>query len=115
MPGKEKETRNFALRDAKGNETSVFTGKSPRQAALKAASRGHKDIRLREHGTKKVHVFVGERVQVERPTRAPASMGNKIWKPDVRKVGTKRRACSSNLMSRVRRIIYRLITIIHHG
>jgi len=42
----EKEMRNFALRDEKGNETGVFTGKSPRQAALKAANRGHTDIKL---------------------------------------------------------------------
>jgi len=30
----EKEIRNFAMRDEKGNEISVFTGKAPRQAAL---------------------------------------------------------------------------------
>ena len=30
----EKEMRNFALRDGNGNEIGVFTGKSPRQAAL---------------------------------------------------------------------------------
>lgn len=36
----EKEARNFALRDKDGNEIAVFTGKSPRQAALKAANRG---------------------------------------------------------------------------
>jgi len=34
----EKEMRNFALRDAQGDEIGVFTGKSPRQAALKAAN-----------------------------------------------------------------------------
>ncbi len=44
----EKESRNFALRDEKGNEIGVFTGKSPRQAALKAANRGYMDIKLRE-------------------------------------------------------------------
>jgi hypothetical protein len=61
------EMRNFALRDAEGNEIGVFTGKSPRQAALKAANRGYTDIKLRERGTKKVHVFTGERVQVDKP------------------------------------------------
>ena len=50
----EKEMRNFALRDGNGNEIGVFTGKSPRQAALKAANRGHTDIKLRERGTKKL-------------------------------------------------------------
>ena len=63
----EKEMRNFALRDEKGNEIGVFTGKSPRQAALKAANRGHTDIRLRERGTKKVHVFTGERCRWTSP------------------------------------------------
>lgn len=42
-----KETRNFALLDKDGNEIGVFTGKQPRQAALKAANRGHTEIRLR--------------------------------------------------------------------
>jgi len=84
----EKEMRNFALRDENGNEISVFTGKAPRQAALKAANRGHTDIKLRERGTKKVHIFTGERVQVDKPKSAPAWMPDKIWKPMVKKVGT---------------------------
>jgi len=81
------ETRNFALRDDKGNEIGVFTGKQPRQAALKAANRGITDIRLRERGTKKVHIFEGMRVQVVKPKGAPAWMPDKIWKPKVKKVG----------------------------
>jgi hypothetical protein len=76
----EKETRNFALRDKEGNEIGVFSGKSPRQAALKAANRGHT-------GTKKVHLFQGERVQVPKPKGAPDWMPDKIWKPKVKKVG----------------------------
>ena len=84
----ENDKRNFALRDAKGNEESVFTGKSPRQAALKAANRGVTDIRLRERGTKKVHIFTGERKQVNKPAGAPAWMPAKIWKPFVKKIGT---------------------------
>ncbi len=83
-------TRNFVLRDAQGNENGVFTGKSPRQAALKAANRGYTDIRLRERGTKMVHVFVGERVQVDKPAGAPAWLPDKIWKPKVKKVGIER-------------------------
>lgn len=78
--------RNFALRDKDGNEIGIFTGKAPRQAALKAANRGHTDIKLRERGTKKVHVFTGERVQVKKPKNAPAWMPDKIWKPKVKKV-----------------------------
>jgi hypothetical protein len=81
------EKRNFALRDADGNESSVFTGRSPRQAALKAANRGHTEIRLREHGTRKLHIFKGERSRVKKPKRAPKWMPDKIWKPDVKKIG----------------------------
>ena len=86
----EKEARNFALRDATGNEEGVFTGRSPRQAALKAANRGVTDIRLRERGTKKVHIFTGKRKQVKKPANAPAWMPAKIWKPFVKKVGTEK-------------------------
>jgi hypothetical protein len=84
------EKRNFALRDAKGNEIGVFAGKQPRQAALKAANRGVKDIRLRERGTKKVHIFTGERKQVKKPANAPAWMPAKIWKPVVKKVSVEK-------------------------
>ena len=86
----EKEMRNFALRDENGNEIEVFTGKAPRQAALKAANRGHTDIRLRERGTKKVHIFAGERIQVAKPKGAPAWMPDKIWKPKVKKMGVEK-------------------------
>jgi len=65
----EKETR-FALRDKDGNEIGIFTGKAPRQAALKAANRCYTDITLREHETKKVHIFTGERKQVKKPKGA---------------------------------------------
>ena len=65
------EKKNFALRDKEGNEIGVFSGKQPRQAALKAANRGITDIRLRERGTKKVHIFQGERIQVPKPSNAP--------------------------------------------
>ena len=86
----EKEMRNFALRDKDGNEIGVFTGKSPRQAALKAANRGYTDIQLRERGTKKVHIFTGERVQMDKPKGAPDWMPDKIWKPKVKKMGIKK-------------------------
>ena len=86
----EKEVRNFALWDGNGNEIGVFTGKSPRQVALKAASRGHTDIKLRERGTNKVHMFTGERVQVDKPKGGTAWMGDKIWKQQVKKVGVEK-------------------------
>jgi hypothetical protein len=47
-------------------------------------------IRLRERGTKKVHIFTGERKQVKKPAGAPAWMPEKIWKPNVKKVGTEK-------------------------
>jgi hypothetical protein len=34
------ETRNFALRDRTGTEIGVFSGRTPRQAALKASLYG---------------------------------------------------------------------------
>lgn len=42
------------MRDKDGNEISVFAGKSPRLAALKAANKDYTDIRLREQGTEKM-------------------------------------------------------------
>jgi hypothetical protein len=83
----EKVTRNYALRDAEGKEIGTFSGKAPRQAALKAANRGFTDIKLREHGTKKVHLFAGERVLIDKPAGAPAWMPDKIWKPKAKKFG----------------------------
>jgi len=77
---------------ARGRQTSVFTGRQPRQAALKAASRGHTDIYLRERGTKKVHHFRGSRRRVAAPFDRPDWMSSTVWKPNVRKVGIVRLA-----------------------
>ncbi|ATU07943.1 non-histone chromosomal MC1 family protein [Methanohalophilus portucalensis] len=85
------EPRNFVLRDEKGNEHGVFTGKQPRQAALKVANRGKgtkknpDKIMLRERGTKKVHVFYGWKQEVDAPKNKPDWMPDKINKPFVRK------------------------------
>jgi hypothetical protein len=79
--------RNFVLRDANGNELGIFSGRQPRQAALKAANRGYTDIKLRERGTNRVHIFQGERKQVAKPAGAPAWMPGKIWTPSVKKLG----------------------------
>ena len=81
------EKRNFALRDEEGNEIGVFRGRAPRQAALKAATRGITEIRLRERGTKKIHKYQGRRIQVNKPKTAPKWMPKKIWKPIVKKLG----------------------------
>ena len=85
------DTRNFVLRDVDGNEHGVFTGKQPRQAALKAANRSEgteskpQIIRLRERGTKKVHVFKAWKQLVEAPKNKPDWMPEKISKPFVKK------------------------------
>jgi hypothetical protein len=83
--------RNFVLRDEEGNEHGVFTGKQPRQAALKAANRGEgtktkpEIIRLRERGTKKIHVFKAWKQIVKAPENRPAWMPEKISNPLSRK------------------------------
>jgi hypothetical protein len=85
------EMRNFVLRDEEGNEHGVFTGKQPRQAALKAANKGNgtkkkpEIIRLRERGTKKVHVFKGWKKIVKAPENRPSWMPEEINKPFVKK------------------------------
>ena len=86
--------RNFVLRDEEGNEHGVFTGKQPRQAALKAANRckGTKSkpvtLMLRERGTKKVHVFKAWKQIVKAPEKLPEWMKEKINKPFVKKEKT---------------------------
>ncbi len=90
------ETKNFVLQEKNGSETSVFTGRQPRQAALKAANRigGTKskpvEIRLRERGTKKVHIFKGWKETVNAPKNKPKWMPDKINKPFVKKVGVEK-------------------------
>ncbi len=87
------EIKNFILRREDNTEDGVFTGRQPRQAALKVANRigGTKDnpveIKLRERGTKKVHIFQGWKEVIEAPKNKPAWMPDKINKPFVKKVG----------------------------
>ena len=83
--------RNFVVRAEDGSEHGVFTGKQPRQAALKAANRSEgtktkpEIIRLRERGTKKVHVFKAWKQHVKLPENRPSWMPEKINKPFVKK------------------------------
>jgi hypothetical protein len=89
--------RNFALRDSTGNETSVFSGRTPRQAALKAARRldssdgeenaDREEIRLREKGTTKVHHYEGWAWVEEAPDDKPDWMPDDITKANVSKQG----------------------------
>lgn len=82
--------RYFVLLDDKGNELGIYTGRIPRQAALKAANKGYTKIILRERGTKKLHIYQGSRKQVPAPANRPKWMPAKIWKPSVKKVETKK-------------------------
>jgi hypothetical protein len=77
----------------KGKDTEhVFSGKQPRRAALKAATRGFTDIRLRERGVRKdgkckVHVFKGSVATVSAPANRPSWLPAKVKKPKVKKIG----------------------------
>ena len=89
--------RNFALRESGGNETSVFSGRTPRQAALKAARRldpasseagaERHELRLREKGTKKVHVYEGWAWTEQAPADKPDWMPDEITEANVSKKG----------------------------
>jgi len=79
-----------------GGTKHVFTGKSPRQAALKAAARGFSEIKLRERGrrnkdgTYSVHKFRGSVKVISAPENRPTWLPAKVKKPSVSKVGVDR-------------------------
>lgn len=89
--------RNFALRGNDGDESSVFSGGTPRQAALKAARRlepadseddvDEQELRLREKGTRKVHIYEGWAWVEEAPDDKPDWMPGDITKGNVSKEG----------------------------
>ena len=89
--------RNFALRGASGGETSVFSGRTPRQAALKAARRldpadgeenaSREELRLREKGTQKVHIYEGWAWREDAPEDKPDWMPETITEANVSKQG----------------------------
>jgi len=88
--------RNFALREANGEE-SVFSGNTPRQAALKAARRltpadsesaaDRTDLRLREKGTDKIHIYEGWAWEETAPDNKPDWMPEVITEANVSKQG----------------------------
>ncbi|MEK9635075.1 MAG: non-histone chromosomal MC1 family protein [Candidatus Woesearchaeota archaeon] len=79
--------RYFVLQENERDSAHVFTGRQPRQAALKAASRGFSSIILRERGSKKLHIYSGERVKVSAPDNKPDWMPDTIWRAKVNKKG----------------------------
>ena len=81
------EKKYFVLMKGGKDTSQVFASRQPRGAALKAATRGHTDIRLRERGTKRVHVFTGRIETVDKPANGPAWLPDKIKKANVSKTG----------------------------
>ena len=89
--------RNFVLRENNGDESSVFSGRMPRQAALKAARRldpapsedaaNPIELRLREKGTDKVHIYEGWAWEETAPSDSPDWMPNEITEANVSKKG----------------------------
>ena len=91
--------RNFALRGSNGDEESVFSGNTPRQAALKAARRldpassedsaDRTELQLREKGTDKVHIYEGWAWHETAPDDKPDWMPDEITEANVSKQGIK--------------------------
>jgi hypothetical protein len=91
------ETRNFALRESSGDETSTFSGRTPRQAALKAARQlepaaseqqaAREEIVLREKGTEKTHIYEGWAWEDDAPEDKPDWMPERITEANVSKQG----------------------------
>ena len=88
--------RNFALIEG-AEETSVFSGNYPRQAALKAARRldpapsenesPRTELRLREKGTDTVHVYEGWSWEEQAPDDDPEWLSGTISQANVAKQG----------------------------
>lgn len=90
-------SRTFALRDPDGTETSIFSGKQPRHAALKAARRldaalsedeaSREKLQLRERSTTKLHVYEGWAWEDTAPDNKPDWMLERITEASVAKQG----------------------------
>ena len=84
-----KEMRKFVLQENGKDTEHIYTGRTARVAALKAASAGHTNIKLRERTANKLHSFAGKITMVPKPEKAPAWLKTdekgRIRKPNVRK------------------------------
>lgn len=88
--------RKFALR-VNGEQNRIFTGNTPRQAALKAARRldpseteeeamtSPERIRLREYGTIKIHVYEAWTWQEKKTQHDPEWLGDHVTRANVEK------------------------------
>jgi len=66
----------------------VFKGSTPGQAAKKAATRGHKNIYLRERGTQKIRQYKGSVKMVAlKSDTAWAKAGDKVKQSKAKFVG----------------------------
>ena len=85
------EVKYFVLLKGGKDTEHIYSGKQPRQAALKAATRGLTDIKLRERsrrnrdGTYSIHIFKGSRKKVSISPEVSWLPGS-VWKPVVKKV-----------------------------
>ena len=89
--------RNFGLRESDGSESSVFSGNYPRQAAMKAARRLDPDpseadadrheLRLRERGTDKLHIYEAWAWEENAPEESPEWLSGTITEANVSKQG----------------------------
>jgi len=86
----EKEMRNFALRDRTAMRSEFSRANHPARRPSKQPTEATRTSKLRERGTKKLHVFTGERVQVDKPRVLRPGWKDKIWKPIVKKVGVEK-------------------------
>ena len=86
------DVKYYVLMEGGKDTEHIFSGKQPRRAALKAATRGYSDIKLRERGVRKkgkckVHVFEGGVKMVDAPANKPAWLPDQVKKPWVKKKG----------------------------
>lgn len=87
------EIRNFVIVNPDGTESGSYTGRTPRQAALKAIKATNAPlntpttIKLRERGTNKVHVFRGHISIETAPENRPKWIPAMIEVAHVAKVG----------------------------
>jgi hypothetical protein len=91
--------RNFGVRESNGSESSVFVGNYPRQAALKAARQlepagteaeadaNRQELRLRERGTDKIHIYEGWAWEEDPPENGPEWLSGTITEANVAKQG----------------------------
>ena len=95
----------YVLMDGNDDTEHVFVGSSPRQAALKVATRveklgnltkNNKEIRLRNRSRRNqdksnsVHVYEGKVERIKAPDNAPEWMPKEINKPSVKKIRVER-------------------------